>query len=394
MPASASRMDLFADPVLADPYPAYARLRELGAVVRLDAHAVWALPRHADVAAVLRDPGTYSSERALALTDEVNDLVLTGSVVASDGAVHARLRRVLSRQLAPRALKSLTTGMHAHAHVLVAALPRGEVFDGVADLAAPFVADTVMRLTGLPEQDRAHVLDLAEAVFDVFGPDNARTRAAMPRAERMFAYLDQVATRERIAPYSWLGAVHAAADRGEIDEEQAVQLMLSYTVAGMDTTILAITTALHLLACHPEQWDLVRAGAVASDAVLAEALRLEAPVQFFGRRTTRDVHIGDTLVPAGDRVLLLYGSAGRDHAKWGPTADDFDITRPDCRDHLALGLGAHHCAGNHLAAMEFDAILTALTARFRTLAPSPAHPSIRRLHNILRGPRALPLIAA
>ncbi|WP_101897590.1 cytochrome P450 [Embleya scabrispora] len=393
MPAS-SGLDLFANPVLTDPYPTYARLRKLGAVVHLDAHAVWAVPRHADVAAVLRDPNTYSSERALALTDEVNEVVLTGSVVASDGAVHARLRRVLSRQLAPRALKSLATGMHEHARALVASLPQGQVFDGVADLAAPFVADTVMRLTGLPEQDRGHVLDLADAVFDVFGPDNARTRAAMPRAEQMFTYLDRVATRQRIAPDSWLGAIHRAADQGEIDETQAVQLMLSYTVAGMDTTILAISTALHLLARHPKQWDLVRNGTVASDAVFAEALRLEAPVQFFGRRTTRDVHVGDTLIPAGDRVLLLYGSAGRDHAKWGPTADNFDVTRPDCRDHLALGLGAHQCAGNHLAAMEFAALLAALTARFPTLSPSPDETPIRRLHNILRGPRSLPLIAA
>lgn len=390
----ASRMDLFADRVLADPYPAYARLRELGAVVRLDAHAVWALPRHANVATVLRDPVTFSSERALALTDEVNSLVLTGSVVASDGAVHARLRRVLSRQLAPRALKSLAADMHTRADALVTSLAPDEVFDGVADLVAPFVTDAVMRLAGLPGRDGAHVLDLAAAVFDAFGPDNARTRAAMPCAEQMFGYLHRVATRERIAPDSWLGAIHVAADRGEINEAEAVQLMLSYTVAGMDTTILAISTALHLLARHPEQWGLVRAGAVPSDAVLAEALRLEAPVQFFGRRTTRDVVIDDTLVLAGDRILLLYGSAGRDHAKWGPTADDFDITRPDCREHLALGLGAHQCAGNHLAAMEFDAILTALAARFQTLTPCPDRPPIRRLHNILRGPRALPLIAA
>ncbi|MGC0417331.1 cytochrome P450 [Embleya sp. AB8] len=390
---ASSRIDLFADAVLADPYPAYTRLRELGAVVRLDAHGVWALPRHAGVAAALRDPAGYTSERALALTDRINDLVLTDTVVGTDGAAHARLRRVLSRQLAPRAVKSLTAGLHAHARALVDTLPRGEVFDGVADLAAPFVSGTVMRLMGLPDRDRAHLLDLADATFDTFGPDNARTRAAYPRAEEMFAYLDRTATRDRVAPDSWLGAIHAAADRGDIDEAQAVPLMLSYTVAGMDTTIHAITAALHSLAAAPEQWAPVRDRVVPAEAVLAETLRLEAPIQWFGRRTTRDIRIGDTLVPAGDQLLLLYGSAGRDRDKWGPDADTFDLARTDSRDHLALGLGAHQCAGNHLATLELDAVLTALTRRFHTLAPGPDAPT-RRPHNILRGWHKLPLTAA
>ncbi|MFE5332724.1 cytochrome P450 [Embleya sp. NPDC056575] len=389
-----SGIDLFDEAVLADPYPTYARLRELGAAVRLDAHAVWALPRHAAVADALRDPIGYSSERALALTEQVNEQVLTDTVVGTDGAAHARLRRVLSRQLAPRALKSLTAGMYAHARALVDALPRGEVFDGVADLAAPFVSGTVMRLMGLPDRDRVRLLDLADATFDTFGPDTARTRAAFPRAEEMFAYLDRFAARGRVAPDSWLGAIHAAADRGDIDESQAVPLMLSYTVAGMDTTIHAVTAALHLLAAHPAQWRLVRKRAAPGDAVFAEALRMEAPIQWFGRRATRDIRIGDTVVPAGDQLLLLYGSAGRDRAKWGPSADTFDVTRPDSRDHLALGLGVHQCAGNHLAVLELDAVLTALGRRFRTLAGAPDREPTRRVHNILRGLHTLPLVAA
>ncbi|MFF7245958.1 cytochrome P450 [Embleya sp. NPDC008237] len=389
---ASSGIDLFDDATLADPYPAYARLRELGAAVRLETHDVWALPRHASVAAALRDPATYSSERALALTDTVNDRLLVGTVVGTDGAAHARLRRVLSRQLAPRALKSLVRDMRESARALVEALPRDGGFDAVTDLAAPFVAGVVMRLMGLPEQDRALLLDLADATFDTFGPDNARTRAAFPHAEEMFRYLDRVATRDRIAADSWLGAIHIAVDRGDIDESQAVPLMLSYTVAGMDTTIHAITAAVHLLA-HTDQWALVRDRVVPTEAVLAEALRMEAPIQFFGRRTTRDVRVGDTVVPAGDQVLLLYGSAGRDRAKWGPNADTFDITR-DSRDHLALGSGIHQCAGNHLATLEFDAVLGALATRFRTLAPSPDRAPTRRPHNILRGWHTLPLVTA
>ncbi|MGW1990947.1 hypothetical protein [Embleya sp. NPDC001921] len=91
---------------------------------------------------------------------------------------------------------------------------------------------------------------------------------------------------------------------------------------------------------------------------------------------------------------FLFGSAGRDRGKWGPRADAFDITRGDSPDQLSLGLGTHQCAGNHLAGLEFDAVLTALTTRFRTLSPGPDRSPIRHPHNILRGWHTLPLTAA
>ncbi|MFM9587355.1 cytochrome P450, partial [Streptomyces caniscabiei] len=58
-----------------------------------------------------------------------------------------------------------------------------------------------------------------------------------------------------------------------------------------------------------------------------EFLRLTSPVQGLARTVTRDVTVAETTIPAGRRVLLLYGSGNRDERQYGPDAAELDITR-------------------------------------------------------------------
>ena len=74
-------------------------------------------------------------------------------------------------------------------------------------------------------------------------------------------------------------------------------------------------------------------------------------------------------IAAGDPVLMLYCSANRDEAQFGPTADRFDVGR-DPNHHLAFGFGAHFCIGAALARLEVRLVLEELLARFRTLEPA------------------------
>jgi cytochrome P450 family 130 len=97
------------------------------------------------------------------------------------------------------------------------------------------------------------------------------------------------------------------------------------------------------------------------DAV-EELLRTTSPVQGLARTTTRDVTIGDTTVPAGRRVLLLYGSANRDERQYGPDAGELDVTRCP-RNILTFSHGAHHCLGAAAARMQSRVALTELLSR-------------------------------
>ncbi|MFD4592981.1 cytochrome P450 [Streptomyces rubiginosohelvolus] len=387
--APTSSLPLFDDRVLTDPYPVYDALRNAGAAVHLEEYGVVAVPRHADLAAILKDPGSFGSEGGIALTDLANVQLLGGTVLASDGARHAKLRRVLSRQLAPRAMKRLTVDIAARAEHLVETYTASTRFDAVA-LARHMVCDTVMELMGLPDADREVLLTGAAATFDVFGPDGARYQQALPLASRMVEMLHEKLTRENVTRESWMGAIFEAVDAKQIDESDAIPLASAYTAAAIDTTVLGLADCIVQLARHPEQWQTLRRDPVRwATPAFHEALRLEAPIQGFGRLLTQAAEIGGIRLAEGDQVWLLYGSAGRDPRHWGDDADAFDITRPRNDQHLAFGAGAHLCAGIPLAELQARSVLRALAARCShlTLDGEP----VRVLNNLLRGYSSAPV---
>jgi cytochrome P450 len=384
-----SPLDLFSDDTLADPYPHYAALRAQGPAIHLPAHDIWALSRYADVRTALLDARTFSSVDGVALTTAANRTILAGTVLASDGPDHARLRRILSRQLARPNVDTLITEVHQRADRLVRHLVEQGTFDADQDLAQVLVADVVLDLMGLSPTTRDALIHDAAATFELFGPANARYTAAEPAAAAMFAFLNDVVTPNTVRPNSWMAALYDAADAGEITHEEVVPLMSAYTTAGMDTTIHGISTALQLLAADPQQFAALRNNRVTADQVFHEALRFDAPISGFGRRVMRDVTVDGTAIPAGAQVWLLYGSTGRDERRWGESADAFDVHRPEAERHLALGAGTHVCAGNHLAVLQARAVLTAVARRCKRIRP--AGTPERAVHNILRGWHGLPI---
>ncbi|WP_078599991.1 cytochrome P450 [Streptomyces violens] len=385
-----SSIDLFADAVLHDPYPVYAELRKAGPAVHLTQHGVWAIPRHPDIKAILHTPGAFGSAGGVALTELANTQVLVGTVLAADAEAHVRLRRVLSAQLAPRAIRRLVGTVTERADRLVSEHVAHGNFDA-AVLARAMVCDTVMELMGLPEETRQFLLTGAAATFDVFGPDNTRYQRALPVASRMVEFLHETVTRETVTPDSWMGAIFQAVDEGKIKEADAIPLASAYTAASMDTTILGITAAIAQLARHPLQWEDLRRNPVCATPAFHEALRLEAPIQGFGRIVSKTVEIGDVRLDPGEQVWLLYGSAGRDRVEWGSEADAFNIRRHRVDRHLAFGAGPHLCAGIPLAELQARAVLRALAAHCTrlTITGEP----VRVLNNLLRGWGLMPIVA-
>ena len=78
---------------------------------------------------------------------------------------------------------------------------------------------------------------------------------------------------------------------------------------------------------------------------------MESSVQGLARTTTRDVVVGDVEIPAGEKVLMLYGSANRDAAEFGADADRLDVRR-EAQRHLGFSSGPHFCIGSHLAKLQ------------------------------------------
>ena len=370
-----SNENLWDDAVLADPYPSYRRLRELGPVVWLEQPGLVALPRFAEVRAALADWKTYSSADGVAVADQVNNSMST-SILTSDPPLHDRFRKPLMDQLSVAALGRDGPAIDATAARFAEAVTMAETIDAVADLARPYSLTVVSDLVGLPPDGRDAYPELAERAFNLFGPTGDRLLDGVEA-------LDELQTRtDDACPHL------APGGKGEeLCELGMAGSVAAYTWPGIDTTVNALGSAVHLFARHPEQWDLVRADRALIPSAFNEVLRLHAPVQFFTRVTTADLSLGEVRLPARTRVLIMYGSANRDERRF-VDPDRFDVTR-NPTDQLAFGRGIHLCVGINLARLEAHSLLSHLANRVARFEPA-GHPRWM-VNNTLHGPATLPV---
>ncbi len=376
-----SDVDLWSEAVLADPFPTYRALRDLGPVAWLSGPAMVAFPRFQQVRSVLSDWQRFSSAAGVAVGDGANRM-MGESILTSDPPVHDRYRKPLMDQLSPNALAAMVPEVEATAVRFAAAAVEAGRFDAVAELARPYSLTVVADLIGLPAEGREHYPPLAERAFNVMGPANER-------AADGFGALAELRTRTNEACRA--GQLTAGRRADQLCHMGRSDLVGAYTWPGIDTTVNALGAAVALFARHPDQWDRVRADRSLIPSAFNEVLRLHSPVHYFTRVATETVEVEGVTIAEGSRVLVMYGSANRDERRF-PDPDRFDVTR-NPTEQLAFGRGVHLCVGINLARIEAHSLLAALAdrvARFETDPSDPSGPTWL-VNNTLHGLEHLPV---
>lgn len=369
------------DPTGADHHGEAARLRAAGPVVRVvlpGGVRAWAVTRHADLAALVRD-GRFSKDwhnwNAVANGEIPEGWPLTGMLTAETMATadrdrHHRLRGLLTRTLTGRRVAELRPRITGIVESLLDALPGHATADGAVDLRPHFAVQVPMRvlceLTGVPEPWRPRLSALVETAFDAITvPERAEVLRGLLALRRDEPGGDLT---------SALISVRAEDPESLTATELADTLWLLLT-AGHETTLSLILNATRALLTHPDQRVLAHPGDQGTWAsVVEETLRWDAPIgNVMARYPLQDIEVAGVTIPAGDAVLAPYSAVGRDPGQHGPDADRFDITRPPHR-HLAFGGGAHVCPGSFLARLETTIALRALFIRYpdMILATEPA----------------------
>ncbi|RJL27219.1 cytochrome P450 [Bailinhaonella thermotolerans] len=403
------KFDVFDPALLDDPYPTYARLREAGALCRAGP-ATWAVTRHAEVTALLRDPrlghGVPDGLGRPALLpgrEPYGDVVervlgaarpnaeLPGLVSALDPPAHPRVRGLLARALNPAAVRRLTGLAARTAGDLLDGVGDGPL-DAVGDFALPLQTRVACDMLGVPAADRDEVAALAAELgraiilIPFVTPERGNGE---PEARRLKAYARGLIAERRARPgpdlVSRMLAVRQGAD--SLSDEEVADNAVFLFFAGFETTVHLVGGGALELAGNPGQYARLRADRSLIPSAVEELLRYDPPLQWISRTTAEPVEIeGRTLRP-GRFLLLLLASANRDERAFA-APDRLDVGRRP-NPHLGFGGGAHHCLGVLLARAVGAAALGALVSR--AAAIEPAGEPVRRRHPNVRGLISAPL---
>lgn len=392
MPIATTDIDIFSDEYLRDPLPAQEELREAGAVVFLERYGVYACARYREVHDGLRDWQALQSGAGVGLADFLKEKPWRppSLLLEADPPRHDAPRHVGERILSPRRLRRYEEEWSAEAaRVVDEVLARGDAFDAVTDLAQVFPLRVFPDAVGLGTAGREHLLPYGDFAFNAFGPREGIVERLAPTMGPTVAWIGEQCERENLSN-SGLGAeIWAAADGGDITQEQAPLIVRSLLTAGVDTTVTGIAAVIHAFARTPGAWARVQADRSLLPRAFEEAVRLESPVQAFFRTTTRATWIAGERIPEREKVVFLLGAANRDPRRW-PDPGAFDLDR-DPSGHVAFGMGLHQCVGQHVARLEATCMLNALLDRIDgvELTGEP----VRHLNNTLRGWDSMPVAA-
>lgn len=386
--APVSDFDPYDEAVLADPYPHYEQLRELGPVVYLQRYGAYAVARHDQVREVLSDPATYCSGAGVGLSNFHTETPWRkpSIILEADPPYHARTRKVVARILSTPSIARLRPTFEAEAALLVDRIVAMGEFDAARDFCIAYPLKVFADAVGLPSEGRENLMAYGDMVFNGFGPINDRFKSRMAKAQDAVQWVNDLCRREKLSPDGLGADLYAAADAGEITHEEAGMLVRTLLSAGLDTTAFTLCNAFICLARNPDQFEILKADPTLARQMIEEVIRYEPTFHSFYRTTTRPVELAGVEMDKNQKILVIIGSANRDARRW-ENPDKFDITRK-ATGHIGFGTGIHGCAGQMMARLEGGIVMEAFARKVATvqLAGEP----VRHFNNTVRGFTSIP----
>ncbi|CAL9427292.1 Cytochrome P450 107B1 [Actinosynnema sp. ALI-1.44] len=357
---------------------------------------IWLVSRYDDVRAVVAHPAVAHDPAAAV---EASARVSAGQPAAFrpyarlaigslDGPAHARVHGLLTKAFSPRRVQGLRPHVERLVDELLDGVAGRECVDLLEEFAHPLPVRVICELIGVPPRDRDRwagwtreltwaTPDRLATAADAVVAD-ARRLVALRRAEPGDDLLSELATA-------------GGADR--LTDDELVSLVITFLHTGHETTVQLIGNGVYALLSHPDQLALLRSRPDLLPRAVDELLRFHSPMDIgVPRFTTAPVAVGDTVIPAGEVVQVVYAAANRDPERF-PEPDRLDLAR-DGEPHLAFGWGPHHCLGAALAKAQGEIAIGRLVDRFPGLAPAVPLEEVRWRIGFARGLDRLPVRTA
>jgi cytochrome P450 len=377
-----------------NPYPFYHRLRERSPVYR-SPFGIWFVSRYADAVALLNDPQfrhpDYPSQGQSGTPSTLAQW-RSNIMLARNPPDQTRLRRVVADVFTASFVANLRPHVQAAVDQLLDGVEKSRRMDAVTDFAVRLPVHVIADVLGIPVDDAMRCQSWARPLTVTF--DLAPTRAEIVEAEAavkcIIEYFRDVVGERRKRPGTDVisAIVRAQENQGCLDNDELLANCVLLFLAGFETTMALLGTAILTLLRHPNSWKALQADPGLLQTGVEELLRYESPVQTYGREAQVDIVLGGKRIRRGQTVLVLVGAVNRDPAKF-PDPDRFDLARRD-NHHLAFSHGVHACLGQGLSRLEAQVALETLVRRLPglQLAGTP----VWRKDFCLRGLDSLPVV--
>ncbi|HKM99549.1 MAG TPA: cytochrome P450 [Candidatus Binataceae bacterium] len=401
--ASLSEFNPFAPETIEDPRAFWHALREEQPAYQIPGAGYFVISRYEDIFEVLHNEEVFSSNEPpgmqVALGPEVAEIMKQGyppanTLLTNDPPSHTRFRALVNKAFSARRV----AGMEPKVRTIANDLVNRFIADGRVELVSQFAV-------GLPLTVIADSLGVARddmAKFKKWSDDSVAPLGGMISHERQIECAHSVVEfqhyfaarleERRGAPRDDLltDLVNARlAGVDPLNTAEMLSILQQLLVAGNETTTSLIASAMMILLRNPSQMAALAEDRSLIANFVEEALRLESPVSALFRLAKVDTEVGGVRIPAGSRLIVIYGSGNRDAAHF-PNADRMDVRRDNARSHLAFGQGVHFCIGAALARLEGRVAFETLLARMKNIRFMPCRNDFAHTPSfILRGLKVL-----
>ncbi|MBT4984005.1 MAG: cytochrome P450 [Ilumatobacter sp.] len=331
---------------------------------------------YSDVTAILRDKRWHNAASKIPEMRGITDPELIGnpdkpSILAAEGDVHTRLRRLVAKAFSPRSADRLRPFMREVMNGLIDPVAPTGSADIVADITEPYPIPIICELLGAPKQDWQLFSRWAEDVLRIFNGTVLDELDIIKKARtELTEYTIQMIAERRNDPREDLltDLIAAEEDGDTLDTEELVMMVNAVIIGGTDTTRNQLGCSVALFAEHPDQWKLLADDPELAPRAIEESMRHFGAIRGTGRFASEDIVYRDILFPAGTFVFPSTATGNRDESVF-PDASTFDIRKePAGSPHLTLGSGIHYCLGAWLARAELQEALPILARRMPDLA--------------------------
>lgn len=359
-----------------------------------DEHQAWVVTRYHDIAKILNDSdhftvadvlqaiqhGSYDPAASAVLAQGV-DWNRTKHIQADDSPDHSRFRSAIQNVLTPRRIRSLEKGIRETAIRLIEKVRADGRCAFVRSFAYPYPLLTIFQLIGFDEgeEDLDQLQRWSDNMFRLFfqplQPEE-QVRCAEDSV-RFQGYIRAKIHARQAEPTGDLMSemlASIAAGTTQLSEDELVLMFtMSFIGAGHETTKSAITSSVYHLLRQPERWQGLVDQPETISEVIEECLRYDTPVLAWYRTVAQDQTVADIAMKAGERVVLMLGSANHDESRFEDAAD-FCPARGRFTRHMTFSVGKHFCIGAPLARLEMRIAFEEMAKRLPNLRLTAGQP--------------------